>query len=418
MENPLTEHSPAIDQQFIARQAIFSADRQTYAYELLYRDSASNFFPSHLTDDQATGRMFFDALLLHGIDKLTNNHRAFINLSTSGLILELPHLVSPKQAVIEIVERTDEVEKVCGYVEQMRNKGYIFALDDYDGDKKWQPLLSQVNYIKLEVEVPLMRTLLQVKRLKREYPHAKIVVERIEDYQTFTELVNVGVDLYQGYFFAKPEMMNLKNITPLKLVVIDLMKLVLRDSLDFSEVQSKVAKDISLSARVLKMANGACKSAKSSISSLSQAIIYLGEDLIRQFITVLALSELGQDKPSELTKLGLTRARFIADMLEEHGDEVMSTGYLVGLVSVLDAILDKSIAEICEEFLLSEECRSALSDHNGPIGKMLMLAKAIEVDDHELMIAAFLPQKPSFRHIGKTYVSALLYADDTLSFIS
>ena len=62
MENPLTEHSPAIDQQFIARQAIFNADRQTYAYELLYRDSASNFFPSHLTDDQATGRMFFDAL--------------------------------------------------------------------------------------------------------------------------------------------------------------------------------------------------------------------------------------------------------------------------------------------------------------------------------------------------------------------
>ena len=109
-----------------------------FAYELLYRDSEANYFPQHLTDCQATGRMFFDAILLHGLNKLTNNHTAFINLSTSALILELPNLISPDQAVIEIVERTEELEDVTHFVSDMKKQGYTFALDDYDGDEKWQ----------------------------------------------------------------------------------------------------------------------------------------------------------------------------------------------------------------------------------------------------------------------------------------
>ncbi|MDP5212834.1 HDOD domain-containing protein [Pseudoalteromonas tunicata] len=406
------------EQQFVARQAIFDSHKKIYAYELLYRDSADNFFPAHLTDEQATGRMFFDALLLHGVEKLAAHKKAFINVSTSGLILELPHLISPLHVVIEIVERTEDILEVAEFVTQMRKKGYMFALDDYDGNAKWQPLLEKVQYIKLEVETPLMRTLLQVKKLKRLDPKVKIIVERIEDHATFVELEQAGVDLFQGYFFAKPEMMNLKNISPIKLVVIDLLRLVLQEYLDFDAVQSKVARDLSLTARVLKMANSACKSSKSTISSLSQAIIYLGEELVRQFITVLALSELGKDKPSELTKLGLTRAKFMSNMLDGKDQNLVNTAYLVGLVSVLDAILDKSMSEICDDFLLSFECRDALLFHEGEIGATLQLCMAIERDDTEALLQAIRPNNISFRQIGQAYVEALFYADETLEFIS
>lgn len=398
--------------QFIARQPIFDNQKNIFAYELLYRDSEANYFPQHLTDCQATGRMFFDAILLHGLNKLTNNHTAFINLSTSALILELPNLISPDQAVIEIVERTEELEDVTHFVSDMKKQGYTFALDDYDGDEKWQVVLEQVDYIKLEVEEPLMRTILQAKKLKRKYPKTKIVVERIEDNDTFKQLADAGVDYFQGYFFSKPEMMSLKNISPTKLVVLELLKLASQSDLDFSSVQQKVAKDLSLTARVLKLANGVC--GNTQISSLSQAIIYLGEDLVRQFITVLALSELGQDKPSELTKLGLVRAKFINLRLEGQDHQLLNAGYLVGLVSVLDAVLDTNIDQVISDFKLSDVCKQGLLGNESLIGDALKLCKAIELDDWQLIEAQLQKEDINANQLAVSYTQALFYADDIL----
>lgn len=398
--------------QFIARQPIFDNKKNIFAYELLYRDSEANFFPQHLTDCQATGRMFFDAILLHGLNKLTNNYTAFINLSTSALILELPNLISPDQAVIEIVERTQELEDVTHFVSDMKKQGYTFALDDYDGDEKWQVVLEQVDYIKLEVEEPLMRTLLQTKKLKRKYPKTKIVVERIEDYDTFKQLADAGVDYFQGYFFSKPEMMSLKNISPTKLIVLELLKLASQSDLDFPLVQQKVAKDLSLTARVLKLANGVC--GNTQISSLSQAIIYLGEDLVRQFITVLALSELGQDKPSELTKLGLVRAKFINLRLDGQNQQLLNAGYLVGLVSVLDAVLDTNIDHIISDFKLSDVCKDGLLGNDSLIGDALKLCKAIELDDWQLIEAQLQKEGINANQLAVSYTQALFYADDIL----
>ena len=398
--------------QFIARQPIFDNQKKLFAYELLYRDSEANYFPQHLTDCQATGRMFFDAILLHGLDKLTNNHTAFINLSTSALILELPNLISPNQAVIEIVERTEELEDVTHFVSDMKKQGYTFALDDYDGDEKWQVVLEQVNFIKLEVEEPLMRTILQAKKLKRKYPKTKIVVERIEDNDTFKQLADAGVDYFQGYFFSKPEMMSLQNISPTKMVVLELLKLSSQSDLDFTLVQQKIAKDLSLTARVLKLANGVC--GDTQISSLSQAIIYLGEDLIRQFITVLALSELGQDKPSELTKLGLVRAKFINLRLEGQDHQLLNAGYLVGLVSVLDAVLDTQMDNIVKDFKLSDVCKQGLLGSKSLIGNALNLCKAIEVDDWELIETQLQKEGINANQLAVSYTKALFYADDIL----
>ncbi|SFC43659.1 EAL and HDOD domain-containing protein [Pseudoalteromonas denitrificans] len=404
--------------QFVARQPIFDNQKEIFAYELLYRDSEANFFPQHLTDEQATGRMFFDAILLHGLNKLTNNHTAFINLSTSALILELPNLISADQAVIEIIERTEELEEVTHFVSDMKKQGYTFALDDYDGDEKWEAVLEQVDYIKLEVEEPIMRTILQAKKLKRKYPKTKIVVERIEDYVTFKQLSDAGVDYFQGYFFSKPEMMSLKNINPTKMIVLELLKLASKPDLNFMLVQEKVAKDLSLTARVLKLANSACGNSNILISSLTQAIVYLGEDLIRQFISVLALSELGQDKPSELTKLGLLRAQFLTLMLEQYDTKIINTGYLVGLVSVLDAVLDCDMAGIVADFKLSKACKDALLNDEGIIGKMLYICKAIELDDWVKIQGQLKKGDVNANKLALAYTQALFYADETLDEIN
>ena len=143
------KNSSILVTQYIARQPIFDGDKSIFAYELLYRDSVNNAFPVGTTDGQATGRLFFNALMLVGIEKLTLNQTAFINLSSEGLLEDLPKLLQPENTVIEIVERTENIELVVERVTELKKAGYVFALDDYDSHEKWQPLLSLVDYIKL-----------------------------------------------------------------------------------------------------------------------------------------------------------------------------------------------------------------------------------------------------------------------------
>lgn len=419
LSTQITADMPNLVTQYIARQPIFDADTGLYAYELLYRDSINNAFPVGTTDGQATGRLFFNALMLIGIDKLTANHRAFINLSTDALLEDFPKLLQPNSAVIEIVERADNIAKVTKRVKSLKQEGYRFALDDYDGDVKWEPLLGLVDYIKLEVEEPIIKTNMLLKKLKRRFPDVKIIVERIETHEQFTLLKSAGCDYFQGFFFARPEMLTYHNVEPSKLAVFDLLRCTSRSDLNFDEVHQRVAKDVGLTARILKLVNARSKSQNLVITSISQAVIYLGEDAIRQFVRVLALSELGVDKPSELTKLGLTRAHFMLLMLQPGGQEMSEQGYLVGLMSVLDAILNMELDVIAQEFRLGDELSSALLNFNGMLGATLKLARAVEEDNWPLAEKLLETIRPAseIEVVYNAMLGARQYGDDVLASI-
>ncbi|WP_462157200.1 hypothetical protein [Pseudoalteromonas sp. GB56] len=142
----------AFEAQYVARQAIFSIDKELVAYELLYRDSPENCFPAGMGDSKATGRMFFDLILLQGLEKVSDGLTVFINLATDALLENLPELVPAENTVIEIVERSRSIPSLVEAIRTLNDKGYHFALDDYDCDPKWEPLLELVDYIKIEVE--------------------------------------------------------------------------------------------------------------------------------------------------------------------------------------------------------------------------------------------------------------------------
>lgn len=410
---------PNIVTQYIARQPIFNADTSVYAYELLYRDSINNVYPVGTSDEQATGRLFFNALMLIGIDKLAANQCAFINLSTESLLDDFPKLLQPNSAVIEIVERTINIDAVAKRVRALKQEGYIFALDDYDGDEKWEPLLGLVDYIKLEAEEPLIKTNMMLKKLKRRFPSVKVIVERIETHEQFMLLKSAGCDYFQGFFFARPEMLTYHNVEPSKLAVFDLLRCTSRPDLDFNEVHKRFARDVGLTARILRLVNARSNNENLVITSIAQAVIYLGENTIRQFIRVLALSELGADKPSELTKLGLIRAQFMVLMLNPGGKEIVERGYLVGLMSVLDAILNMELGAIAKEFCLGDDLSSALLCYNGMLGATLQLARAVEEDNWQLAGQLLETIRPAseIELVYKAMLEARQYADEVLASI-
>ncbi|WP_394224916.1 EAL and HDOD domain-containing protein [Pseudoalteromonas spongiae] len=406
--------------QFIARQAILDANKQIFAYELLYRDSDNNAFPVGVTDEQATGRVFFNSLILVGKDKLVANHCAFINLSDTTLLQEIPRLITPDNLVLEIVERSQNIEELLEIVKSLRKQHYKFALDDYDKDPRWEPLLPHMSYVKLELEQPIIKTTTLVKKLKRLYPKLKIVVERIETYDEFEYLKGAGVDLFQGYFFAKPEMLTYGNVEPSKLVVFDLLKSTTQPNLNFKEIESKIAKDLSLTARVLKLVNARSGLDKQEMKSISQAVVYLGEDTLRQFIRVLALSDLGVDKPSELTKFGLMRARFMSLFLAPGGNDMAEEGYLIGLMSILGAVLDMDLNTVISEFSLDSNSSGALLNYDGLLGGALKIAMAIEENNWqaaEVILAEVRPATP-ISSIFELAEQSRTYADDVYAVVS
>lgn len=406
--------------QFIARQAILDANKQIFAYELLYRDSDNNAFPVGVTDEQATGRVFFNSLILVGKDKLVANHCAFINLSDTTLLQEIPRLITPDNLVLEIVERSQNIEELLEIVKSLRKQHYKFALDDYDKDPRWEPLLPHMSYVKLELEQPIIKTTTLVKKLKRLYPKLKIVVERIETYDEFKYLQGAGVDLFQGFFFAKPEMLTHGNVEPSKLVVFDLLKSTTQPNLNFKEIESKIAKDLSLTARVLKLVNARSGLDKQEMKSISQAVVYLGEDTLRQFIRVLALSDLGVDKPSELTKFGLMRARFMSLFLAPGGNDMAEEGYLIGLMSILGAVLDMDLNTVISEFSLDSNSSGALLNYDGLLGGALKIAMAIEKNNWqtaESILAEVRPATP-ISSIFELAEQSRTYADDVYAVVS
>ena len=406
--------------QFIARQAILDASKQIFAYELLYRDSDNNAFPVGVTDEQATGRMFFNSLILVGKDKLVANHCAFINLSDTTLLQEIPRLLKPDNLVLEIVERSQNIEELLAIVKTLRKQNYKFALDDYDKDPRWEPLLPYMSYVKLELEHPILKTTTLAKKLKRLYPKLKIVVERIETYEDYNYLQQAGVDLFQGYFFAKPEMLTHGNVEPSKLVVFDLLKSTTRPNLNFKEIESKIAKDLSLTARILKLVNAHSGLDKQEMKSISQAVVYLGEDTLRQFIRVLALSDLGVDKPSELTKFGLMRAQFMSLFLAPGGKEMAEQGYLIGLMSILGAVLDMDLNTVISEFSLDSNSSGALLNYDGLLGGALKIAMAIEENNWQAAESILVEVRPAtpISSIFELAEQSRTYADDVFAVVS
>ncbi|WP_413701648.1 EAL and HDOD domain-containing protein [Psychromonas sp. KJ10-10] len=399
--------------KFVARQAILDRNENVFAYELLYRNSMKNYFPADVSDDVATARLFFDSLLFFGINKLSDNKKVFINLSANSFIYGLPELISPRNVVLEIIERTDKLDQVQRCVEALKKLRYNFALDDYDGDQKWDNLLQQVKYIKIEVDKDIEHTLKRIAQLKAKYPNKYIIVERIEDDQTFQLIRGAGADFFQGYYFTKPKLLHFKNINPSKLATLDLLNITLQRPINFASLTHKVEKDIALVSSLLRLSNLRCKSSNKKISSISQAVIYLGEDVIKQFVTVLCLGDLGDDKPSELIKIGLIRAKFI-ELLLQSNKKLSESGYLLGIVSILNVLIDADFESLFDELSLSLELKDALTNKSSELGRCLDLCFKIENADFTDITEGnkFLNLDENF--IMHCYSNALVFADEII----
>ncbi|TRY29082.1 EAL and HDOD domain-containing protein [Aliiglaciecola sp. M165] len=365
---------------YVARQAIFDRDKNVHAYELLFRDGKSNCFPD-IEPDEATSKLITGSHLALGVEEITSGKTAFINFHNDTLLYRFPTSLDPHSIVIEIVETVDISDQLVSACKHIKNLGYKIALDDHDFDPKWDVLIPFVHTVKVDI---VACDFDKIKQNIQKFKDAKLklVAERVETKEQFERCLELGFDSFQGYFFAKPEVMKQKNIPSSKLILLDLMRVSASTDFDFERISQIIEKDVALSYMLLRFINNPIMNKRNKITSLNHALTYMGEVEIKKFIALLALANLGDNKPPELVHLSLVRARFcelVAIAKKEANNP--PKGFLVGLFSLLDALLDQNMEQLMEKLPLSDDLKGALCGMQSQLRDYLSMARAFEFGD-------------------------------------
>lgn len=395
---------------YIARQPIFNKAKETIGYELLFRDGEANAFPK-IDADEATSKLIMQHHLLMGVEKVTSNKLAFINFSEETLLHHFPTSIKPESMVIEVLETVPPTPELLATLKYLKELGYQLALDDHDFDPKWDPFLPFISYLKVDVQ---QFNLLQISRhLRRvaDYPFT-LLAERVETAEQFEKLKLMGFQLFQGYFFARPEMLKHKQLSSNKANLLALMAEASARTLDFERLADICQRDLGLSYKLLRFINHSGQS--QAITSVKHAMVYMGEAELKKFLALLVLANLQDGTPDELLRQSLVRARF-CDALANHVKLTKNppSSFLTGLFSNVHLIVEQPQDELLAQLPLVPEVKLALLKREGQFGHFLKLTEALEQADWPLT-DDLLQSLPEGAELAPMYLEAVAWAESIL----
>jgi EAL and modified HD-GYP domain-containing signal transduction protein len=383
---------------FVARQPIFKRNKEVFAYELLFRSGLNNYFDPLQDGEEATSKVITNSFLLIGIASITEGKKAFINFSEEMLLKGYPTLFPKEITVVEVLETVGATPEVIEACEGLVGAGYVLALDDFLYEERFVPLIKLARIIKFDIrQMSLAELERQAKVVSRH--NVKLLAEKIETNEEFEALKKLGFDLFQGYFFSRPHIMKGRDIPGSKLHYLQVLKVIQDEDYDFAELSKYVSRDVSLAYKLLKYANSAYFARRQKLESIEMAVAMMGQLTLRKWLSLMMLSYLADDKPSELLRLAAFRGSFcelIADQLLGRRKEA-GRFHTVGMFSLLPAMLDKVMADILPELALPEDIQEALlAAAATPLAHTLFLVMAYERGDWEKTTR--LAEKLKFNH--------------------
>ena len=275
---------------YIARQAILDRNAQTIGYELLFRDSPDNKFPE-IDPDVASSKLIIQNHLQGDISSVCLGKTAFINFTEKCLINKYPLMFDKKSIVIELVGHASPTERLLKIVKFYCEQGYKIALTEYDLDPKWDALFPYLSVIKVNIEEINPKRLQPVVSRIKPFD-IKLAAEKVETNFQLQSLAEVGFNYYQGFSIMSLKWVEGQTLAPMKTQMLNLISETFNVPLDYNAIADIISQDINLTVGLLKMVNNVATSTRVRITSLKQAAAYLGEEKLKQFVTILALSKL------------------------------------------------------------------------------------------------------------------------------
>lgn len=396
---------------FIARQPIFNKSMKIYGYELLYRAGLNVQEFEGASSTSATASVL-GGLFEQGINQIVGNAKAFVNFDYDFLMSDTIELIPSDSLVIEVLENVKIDDVLIERLKYLRGKGYKIALDDFNRDI-FSSIVPIADIIKFDIlNTPLNTISHHVRQAVSHY--ITVLAEKVETEDEFHKAVEMGFQLFQGFFFSKPKIIgksNIKNYS--KVQYYRILKELKEEEPSFNRIASIIVSDVNLSYRIMRAVSN--KRKKDSFNSVKLALQYMGLKELERWIHVLMLQAVSKDKPVELMRMSLVRAKF-GEYIASHSkfrdrkDEI----YTMCLFSLLDAMLDQSMYEALEKISISDDIYDSLVNHKGNLVPILKLISAYEqanwLDVHRY--ADIIGIDPS--NLFEGYLDALQWAADVL----
>ncbi len=371
----MTQDSPKEDRiPLFARQPIFDADLRIVGFELLYRGLVGGNTAAFSDGSSASARVLINALTEVALLDIVAGKRAFVNF-TLDMLSASPDFAR-KHLVIELLEDIPITPHLLDKLQDLKARGFTIAVDDY-GSRQYPPeLLNLVDIVKVDlVQSPLTALPGVIDEL--EPYNVQLLAEKVETLEEYNRCRELGFEMYQGYFFSKPQMVSGRPLGTERAVVLDLISTLYQAEVDIPDVVRVLERDPSLSVKLLRLVNSALYRRQRTIRSLQQAIAMLGLNRLRSWVTLLLLDN-DSDRGKALQDLTLFNAHFCQQLAKETRPTMENAAFTVGLLSCLDAFFDRPMKELLEHLPLDELLNHALLENRGRLGAWLRLARYLE----------------------------------------
>jgi c-di-GMP-related signal transduction protein len=370
-------NSTAVPYTFVARQPIFDRGQRVFGYELLYREDNNNHYPA-TEGNRASRNVITDTLVRIGVEKLVGRKRMFVNLTRDLLIEEAATVLPQQQLVLEVLENVEPDDQVIAACRSLKQKGYEIALDDFQEHQSHPQLIELADYIKVDfLATPAALRAQLASRFGGL--GKKLIAEKVETRDQCQEALQLGYAFLQGYFFRKPTIIQERAVPGVKVNYLEILHAVRERDLNFCEIERIVKRDLSLSYMLLRYINSAAFGWRQRIVSIRHALALMGEIDVRKFLSLIALSGVVRDKPHELAIHSLVRARFLETIARPAGLTPRALDlYLLGLFSLIDAILDLPLENALKQLALHPDVKDALTGKPGKMRDLLCLVTHYE----------------------------------------
>lgn len=380
----------AIKDIFLGRQPILDRDQRIVAYELLFRDGKSA--AATVTDDmQATASVIHHAFSEMGVQTVLGKQLGFINVSADMLLSGMVELLPKAQVVLELLETINVTDAVVERCRALKQQGFTLALDDFVFDESFCPLLALVDIVKVDLLLHSVDELRLVVEQLRQWP-VKLLAEKVDSAEQAAYCQSLGFDLFQGYYFARPQVLTTKRADSNQLALIQLLGLVLRDA-DTSQIEQIFKQHPNLTYNLMRLVNSVASGVHRHIASVSQAITLLGRKQLQRWLQLLLFTlQGGASYPSPLLLLAATRGKMMELLAEkqQRNPDYRDEAFMAGILSLIDSLVDKPMTDIVEEMSLGEALATALLRRGGDLGVLLQLVESVEHPDlsHTLSLLA------------------------------
>lgn len=370
---------------FLGRQPILDRGQNLTAFELLFR--SGNWGGAEVDDDVvATATVINHAFTELGVEVVLGRYQGFINLSAPLLMSDVIELLPKSKVVLEILETVKVSPALLHRCEELKANGFTLALDDFEGNEaEFGPLLDIVDIVKVDVQHLDEATLREITaRLKRR--HLRLLAEKVDNREVVEHCMDLGYELFQGYYFAKPTIIKGKRLSHAEAALMRLLGLVLSDA-ETASIESVFEQNPDLSINLLKLVNSVGLGAGPHIESLRQGITVLGRKQLQRWLQLLLFtlsSAPNADFPSPLLLLAATRGKLmelIAQALAPRDRDLHDRAFMTGILSLVNALLGLPMSEIIGSVAMAPEVKRALLERSGALGDMLTLVECLEESD-------------------------------------